>query len=96
MTDVEGRITAYFATGGTWNPEMANHRAVSELLHDARAELIRVRLAANIPVRINPKHEAADAFWAYWHENGEAHKHGFYESTWGAINAALLAAGISK
>ena len=38
---------------------------------------------------IKPTHEAADAFWKYWKENGETHKHGYYESTWGAINAAL-------
>ena len=38
---------------------------------------------------IKPTHEAANAFWLYWRENGETHKHGFYESTWGAINAAL-------
>lgn len=38
---------------------------------------------------IKPTHEAADAFWRYWRENGETHKHGYYESTWGAINAAL-------
>lgn len=38
---------------------------------------------------IKPTHEAADAFWRYWKENGETHKHGYYESTWGAINAAL-------
>jgi hypothetical protein len=40
---------------------------------------------------IEPTHEAADAFWKYWRENGETHKHGYYESTWGAINAALNA-----
>lgn len=39
-------------------------------------------------------HKAADAFWKYWRENGETHKHGYYESTWGAINAALSVAGI--
>jgi len=38
---------------------------------------------------INPTHKAADAFWEYWDENGATHKHGYYESTWGAINAAL-------
>jgi len=40
---------------------------------------------------IEPTAEAADAFWKYWRENGETHKHGYYESTWGAINAALNA-----
>ena len=39
-------------------------------------------------------HKAADAFWQYWRENGETHKHGYYESTWGAINAALKVAGV--
>lgn len=38
--------------------------------------------------------KAADAFWKYWRENGETHKHGYYESTWGAINRALRVAGI--
>ncbi len=38
------------------------------------------------------QHHVADAFWKYWRENGETHKHGYYESTWGAIFAALDAA----
>jgi len=45
---------------------------------------------------IEPTHEAADAFWKYWRENGETHKHGYYESTWGAINAALNASTSAK
>lgn len=40
---------------------------------------------------IKPTHEAVDAFWKSWEENGETHKHGYYESTWMAINAALQA-----
>ena len=43
---------------------------------------------------IKPTEEAADAFWKYWRENGETHKHGYYESTWGAINAALRTSGV--
>ena len=47
-------------------------------------------------LRINPTHEAADAFWKYWKENnGESYHHGYYESTWGAINAALNVAGLA-
>lgn len=42
---------------------------------------------------IRPEAAAADAFWKYWRENGETHKHGYYESTWGAINAALNSTG---
>ena len=43
---------------------------------------------------INPTHEGADAFWKHWRENGDPHKHGYYESTWGAINAALAKSGV--
>jgi hypothetical protein len=43
----------------------------------------------------HPDHlKAADAFWKYWKENGETHKHGYYESTWGAINAAIRLVGV--
>lgn len=40
-------------------------------------------------------HRAADAFWKYWKENGETHKHGYYESTWGAINRAIRMVGVA-
>jgi hypothetical protein len=39
-------------------------------------------------------HKAAHAFWQYWMENGVPHKHGYYESTWGAINQALRYVGV--
>lgn len=39
-------------------------------------------------------HKAADAFWQYWRKNGVPHKHGYYESTWGAINQALRLVGV--
>ncbi len=38
------------------------------------------------------QHHVADAFWKSWAINGEPHKHGYYESTWMAIHAALDAA----
>ena len=41
-------------------------------------------------------HEACDAFWEYWRDNGETHKHGYYESTWGAINAYFKKAAITE
>jgi len=40
---------------------------------------------------VKPEEKVAHAFWEYWRENGETHKHGYYESTWGAINAAINA-----
>lgn len=36
---VSDRITAYLASGGLFNPELANHDAVRDLLMDARAQL---------------------------------------------------------
>lgn len=39
-------------------------------------------------------HKAADAFWDYWKANGETHRHGYYESTWGAINQAIKLVGV--
>lgn len=33
------RITAYLVTGGMFNPELANHIAVSDLLIECREEL---------------------------------------------------------
>lgn len=45
-------------------------------------------------VRHKKCHEAADAFWKYWNENGETHKRGYYESTWGAINRAIRLVGV--
>ena len=41
-------------------------------------------------------HEACDAFWEYWKENGETGKHGYYESTWGAIRAYLEKAAVDE
>jgi hypothetical protein len=39
--------------------------------------------------KIPLSHEACDALWKYWNENGETHKHGYYESTWGAVQAYM-------
>lgn len=40
--DIVERITAYLSGGGLFNPELANHDAVRDLLIDARAELAAV------------------------------------------------------
>lgn len=51
---------------------------------------------ARINVRHPKAHEACDAFWKYWQENGVPHEHGYYESTWGAINVALKICGVTQ
>lgn len=61
-------------------------------------KLAKEALSGSTELALNVKHRdchlAADAFWAYWRENGETHKHGYYESTWGAINCALRLLGV--
>ena len=47
-------------------------------------------------IKLPLSHEGCDAFWKYWKENGETHKHGYYESTWGAIQAYLDKATVTK
>lgn len=39
---------------------------------------------------LKPTHEVADAFWSKYKELED--KHGYYESTWGALRAALSVA----
>jgi len=41
------------------------------------------------PEGVQFSQKAAEEFWRVWKEVGEPHKHGFYESTWMAIWAAL-------
>jgi hypothetical protein len=55
-------------------------------------DVIPFKLALN--VKHPDCHKAADAFWGYWNENGETHKRGYYESTWGAINRAIRMIGV--
>ena len=43
---VESRITAYLCCGGAFNPELANHDAVRDLIIDCRAELSALRADA--------------------------------------------------
>lgn len=71
----------------TWQQQVDYLQAENDRLQEA----IKSGWLKTIKPAINPTHEAADAFWKYWRENGETHKHGYYESTWGAINAALAA-----
>lgn len=60
--------------------------------NDAEQSLGEFQLALDVKHPLH--HEAADAFWKYWRENGETHVHGYYESTWGAINRAIRLVGV--
>lgn len=53
--------------------------------------LRRIELLEKTKLNHNPKHESVDAFWKEWNRVGEPHKHGVYESTWMAFNAAVEA-----
>lgn len=57
---VEDRISAYLSGGGLWNPELANHDAVRDLLIDARAEVQRLRGVVE-ELRALVRHAAAQA-----------------------------------
>jgi hypothetical protein len=41
-TDLVARLNAYFVSGGLFNPELANHTAVSELVRDSRDTIERL------------------------------------------------------
>ncbi len=43
MSEIERRIKEYFSLGGLWNPELANHAAVRDLIRDCRAEITRLK-----------------------------------------------------
>jgi hypothetical protein len=60
---------------------------------EAARDTIAFKLA--LDVQHPDCHKAADAFWSYWNENGETHKRGYYESTWGAINRAIRMVGVA-
>ena len=45
MSEIESRITAYLSGGGLFNPELANHEAVRDLIIDCRSELSRLTAA---------------------------------------------------
>lgn len=40
---VLSRITEYLDSGGLWNPDLADHAAVRDLILDARDEIVRLR-----------------------------------------------------
>jgi len=65
-------------------------RAIHEPSHVHKPDLDAIKHH----VAVNPEARAADAFWQYWRENGETHKHGYYESTWDAINRAIRLVGV--
>ena len=79
----------------TWMPaevQKAYDVAIAALAQPAVPPIPMEHLSLN--VRHKDCHRAADAFWEYWNANGETHKHGYYESTWGAINRALRTVGV--
>ena len=43
MSDIEARVTVYLSGGGLFNPELANHDAVRDLIIDLRAALTAAR-----------------------------------------------------
>ena len=77
-----------------WCPEAeALREGFRDGLEAAKERLVQEGAGKEVrSTKEHPEHAAADAFWAYWKENGETHKHGYYESTWGALRAAIKVA----
>ena len=73
------------------NDELALLRLVEERMAQQDLPIVRHDFITHSGWAIRPTNEGADAFWKRWSENGQTHRHGYYESTWGAINAALNA-----
>jgi hypothetical protein len=48
--DLTSRITAYLSGGGLFNPELANHDAVRDLLIDCRTALAAIGDAKVVPL----------------------------------------------
>lgn len=66
--------------------EYEPHQTYTDRIYDAIQRLQKDRLT---PECLPLSHEGCDAFWDYWREVGDTDKHGYYESTWGAIKAYL-------
>jgi len=58
--DVAARITDYLTGGGLFNPEMANHDAVRDLLIDARTELAAAHAEQSAAVAAAYNHAEAE------------------------------------
>lgn len=85
-------------TGKPRSPEDIASDPRGVLVWDGEEPLVAAKKIDPLAIALNTmhpdSHKAADAFWQYWKENGETHRHGYYESTWGAINRALRTVGI--
>lgn len=60
-------------------------------LSQARASQTVPTVMASDDLKGINQHHVADAFWKSWEVNGVQHKHGYYESTWIALRAAIRA-----
>lgn len=91
MTTLQDQLRAVWPHDEGRDVREAAARRIDALEAEVAA-LRSLRIALN--VQHHDCHKAADAFWTYWRENGETHKRGYYESTWGAINAAIRTVGV--
>jgi len=91
---IYGRARVAEFARSIWQAALAaeRDRLTAEVAALREAGIQKEHLSLN--VRHPDCHKAADEFWSYWKENGETHRHGYYESTWGAINCALRTVGV--
>jgi hypothetical protein len=65
LQPVHYRIQAYLSGGGLFNPELANHDAVRDLIIDLRTELLRMASAEAELAALKARIEAAEVFTCY-------------------------------
>jgi hypothetical protein len=70
---VPARITDYLSLGGLWNPELANHEAVRDLLIDARDV---IEIDTREMERLRTAHESQAEYAIKLQRLIEAHAHG--------------------
>jgi hypothetical protein len=62
--DLVKRLDAYFAMGGLFNPELADHQAVSDLLKDCRARITELEKALEpIKARLEDREKFDEALY---------------------------------
>lgn len=97
LDKVEGAVVGFHHVDQLDEPTKAKLQAGADVGGFERNEEPLVKpstIAVTTGLAINPTHEAANAFWHHWNNHGRKSIDGYYESTWGAINAALKVGGL--
>ena len=93
LPTVLSRITEYLDSGGLWNPELADHAAVRDLICDARAEINRLREELDAARR---DHGIVMAALQSSMQDCEHHKKSFAEAVAAHVRAERILAALRE